>query len=192
MGQLYVGKETEYNGILFRSKNEAKWAKFSDLVRLKYEYEPITVYGINGQQYKPDFYFPDYGIYAEVKSNTTGIQNADMSVKLTSVLVDPTTPVSKGLLLLGSFPYDVRVSGVRLKTKWLRGDGDGYIGCADAYIEQRLLSRSAMIRLTEDNYDQCFGIPPSASPDIFKEKDDFGGYFTIAINETNEYFAEDK
>ena len=41
---------TRYNGIQFRSRLEAKWAAFFDLLEWQYEYEPIDLDG-----YIPDF-----------------------------------------------------------------------------------------------------------------------------------------
>ncbi len=43
-------RETEYNGILFRSRLEAKWACFFDLVGWEWQYEPSEING-----YNPDF-----------------------------------------------------------------------------------------------------------------------------------------
>lgn len=41
---------TRYNDINFRSRLEAKWACFFDLLEWRYEYEPIDLQG-----YIPDF-----------------------------------------------------------------------------------------------------------------------------------------
>lgn len=43
-------KITEYNGITFRSRLEAKWAAFFDLIGWEYVYEPSEISG-----YNPDF-----------------------------------------------------------------------------------------------------------------------------------------
>ena len=56
----YKAIETEYNGIVFRSKNEAKWAHFFDLAGISWEYESQCFAGHNNTKYKPDFYFPKY------------------------------------------------------------------------------------------------------------------------------------
>jgi hypothetical protein len=47
--------ETKYQGVLFRSKLEAKWAVFFDALGLKWEHEPesYTYPGVSG--YMPDF-----------------------------------------------------------------------------------------------------------------------------------------
>lgn len=60
--------ETEYNGMLFRSRTEARWAVFFDACEIKYEYEPEGFYNSRFEEhYLPDFYLPDYDIYVEVK-----------------------------------------------------------------------------------------------------------------------------
>ncbi len=46
----YAAIKTTYNGVNFRSRLEARWAVFFDLVGWKYEYEP---YDLNG--WIPDF-----------------------------------------------------------------------------------------------------------------------------------------
>lgn len=182
----YKAKETYYNGITFRSRNEAKWARFFDLTRILYVYEPIVATGWNGERYKPDFFFPEYGKYGEVKSNPSGIQNEAMARKLNGVIDYQSSPISNGLILLGSFPFDVRVSATRLKTKWMYWHKG--VCCADAYIQQRYGGREAHIFFTEFNTDCGDPIPESASPDIYIEPFGPGTFTTIAINDTNDYF----
>lgn len=182
----YKAKETFYNGVHFRSRNEAKWARFFDLTRIIYVYEPIIATGWNGERYKPDFFFPEYNKYAEVKSNSDGIQNEIMARKLNGVIDYQSSPVSNGLILLGAFPFDIRVASTRLKTKWLYW----YKGvcCADAYIQQKWGGREAEIVFTESNIDCGDPIPTQASPDIYVEPYPGGTFTTIAINDTNDYF----
>lgn len=59
---------THYNGIDFRSRLEAKWARFFDLLGWPYEYEPIDLSG-----YIPDFVlkFAKMPIYVEIKPSMT-------------------------------------------------------------------------------------------------------------------------
>ena len=59
--------ETEYNGILFRSRLEARWAIFFDALKLDWVYEPDCFVLSNNQKYTPDFYIPKYKLYIEVK-----------------------------------------------------------------------------------------------------------------------------
>lgn len=58
---------TFYNGILFRSRTEARWAVYFDQMKIPYRYELEGFELSNGQKYLPDFYLPDHGVYAEVK-----------------------------------------------------------------------------------------------------------------------------
>jgi len=68
--ELIRPKKTLYNGILFRSKLEAKWAVFFDTLCIAFKYEPVwdeVDIGIGYVQYKPDFYLPDIDLWIEVK-----------------------------------------------------------------------------------------------------------------------------
>lgn len=58
--------QTEYDGYLFRSRLEARWAVFFDNAGIDYEYEPEG-FDLNGEYYLPDFYLPDFEIYVEIK-----------------------------------------------------------------------------------------------------------------------------
>ncbi len=51
--------QTAYNGRLFRSRLEARWAVFFDVCRVRYEYEPEGYRLSNGQLYLPDFLLHD-------------------------------------------------------------------------------------------------------------------------------------
>jgi len=61
--------ETKYNGRLYRSRLEARWAVFFEALGIKFEYEYEGYELSNGQWYLPDFYLPtfDGGLHAEVK-----------------------------------------------------------------------------------------------------------------------------
>jgi len=55
-----------YRGTTFRSTLEADWACTLDALGVAWEYESLLVETSVGP-YLPDFYFPDHGIWAEVK-----------------------------------------------------------------------------------------------------------------------------
>lgn len=69
--------QTEYNGYLFRSRLEARWAVFFDACGVEYEYEPEGYHLGNGLMYLPDFLL--YGVqgrdggdlFVEVKGKMT-------------------------------------------------------------------------------------------------------------------------
>lgn len=58
--------DTVYNGYKFRSRLEARWAYFFDLIGIEYEYEPEGIM-VNGMRYLPDFYLPQFHSFFEVK-----------------------------------------------------------------------------------------------------------------------------
>jgi len=59
--------ETEYKGYRFRSRSEARWAIYFDAIGIKYRYEFDGCVLPSGSQYLPDFYFPEYDAFGEVK-----------------------------------------------------------------------------------------------------------------------------
>lgn len=61
--------ETDYKGIKYRSRLEARWAIFFDALKLEHIYEPDCFVLSNNQKYTPDFYLPKYDLYVEIKPN---------------------------------------------------------------------------------------------------------------------------
>ena len=61
--------QTEYEGYLFRSRLEAKWAVFFDAIGIRWEYEPVGLVLSDGTNYLPDFYLTDLRCFFEVKGN---------------------------------------------------------------------------------------------------------------------------
>lgn len=59
--------ETSYNGYLFRSRLEARWAVFFDSLGVAWEYEKEGYELSTGKRYLPDFWLPDENIWVEVK-----------------------------------------------------------------------------------------------------------------------------
>ena len=58
--------ETKYNGIIFRSRLEARWAVVFDAMSIPYHYE---IEGFSGKNfsYLPDFWLPTKNVFVEVK-----------------------------------------------------------------------------------------------------------------------------
>lgn len=67
--------ETTYDGILFRSKLEARWAALFKSAKLEYVYEPECFELSCGLKYMPDFYLPEFKCYFEVKPNNDWVDN---------------------------------------------------------------------------------------------------------------------
>ena len=60
--------ETRYSGILFRSRLEARWALYFDLLGIEWLYEMEGFKLESGEIYLPDFYLPPpLDIFCEVK-----------------------------------------------------------------------------------------------------------------------------
>lgn len=59
---------TTYNGLQFRSRTEARWAAYFDLMGVEWRYED-EAYELPSGAYLPDFYLPMHDVYAEVKGD---------------------------------------------------------------------------------------------------------------------------
>nr|DAT64577.1 MAG TPA: Protein of unknown function (DUF1064) [Caudoviricetes sp.] len=58
--------ETQYHGYRFRSRLEARWAVFFDVMGIKYEYEKEG-FELSSGRYLPDFWLPEWEVWFEVK-----------------------------------------------------------------------------------------------------------------------------
>lgn len=59
---------TTYNGVQFKSRTEARWAAYFDLMDVEWRYED-EAYLLPSGGYLPDFYLPLHDCYAEVKGD---------------------------------------------------------------------------------------------------------------------------
>jgi hypothetical protein len=59
--------ETVYRGYRFRSRLEARWAVFFDVLDIEWEYEKEGFDLGGGELYLPDFYLPNFDCYIEIK-----------------------------------------------------------------------------------------------------------------------------
>lgn len=59
--------ETRYAGCRFRSRLEARWARFFDFIGVRWEYEKEGFDLGESGAYLPDFWLPDLGIWYEIK-----------------------------------------------------------------------------------------------------------------------------
>jgi len=63
--------QTQYAGYLFRSRLEARWAKYFNLMGIQFNYEPLGVQLESGKKYLPDFFLPSLNIFVECKGILT-------------------------------------------------------------------------------------------------------------------------
>lgn len=69
--------ETRYAGCRFRSRLEARWARFFDHMSIRWQYEPegfivhdrMALATVDTWSYLPDFWLPELGMWAEVKGS---------------------------------------------------------------------------------------------------------------------------
>lgn len=57
---------TRHNGVLYRSRTEARWAVFFDVLNAPATYEPES-YSLDGAWYLPDFFILQWNLFVEVK-----------------------------------------------------------------------------------------------------------------------------
>lgn len=98
--------ETEYDGHLFRSRLEARWAVFFHNFGIKYIYEfegfKTDIGDGEYSYYLPDFYLPEYDKYVEVKGYDEALKKD--SEKVAYSIDYCSTPVSNGLVIVGDIP----------------------------------------------------------------------------------------
>lgn len=80
--------ETIYKGVKFRSRTEARWAVFFDMMNIKwvYEFEGYDLGKLGW--YLPDFFLPDFcynGTFAEVKGKDFTITETKKCYKLCEI-----------------------------------------------------------------------------------------------------------
>lgn len=100
--------ETEYKGYRFRSRLEARWAVFFDVMGVKWEYEPQGFENEKGEKYLPDFYLPDYDMWCEVKPND--FDRREEIEKACSFLSKDSK--IRALILLPNIPYTSNMNSV--------------------------------------------------------------------------------
>lgn len=71
--------ETHFDGVMYRSRTEARWAVFFSELGLAFKYEPERLKLSDGESYLPDFYLPELSAYFEVKAANDAIVTAECS-----------------------------------------------------------------------------------------------------------------
>jgi hypothetical protein len=108
--------ETEYNGYLFRSRLEARWAVFFDTLGVPYEYEPEGFELGDGTRYLPDFWLPTWDAWVEVKPNRD-VCDIEQAKELLRLLAERTAKF--GLLLIGDvWPDKTEILLARPEGHW--------------------------------------------------------------------------
>jgi len=102
---------TQYNGVNYRSRLEAKWAAFFDVLEWKFQYEPIDFSG-----WSPDFLIMGHrNVYVEVKPIVVSIEPVEIIDKLLS------SGCNDEMLIVGMSPL-ARKDDDRAILGWLAED----------------------------------------------------------------------
>jgi hypothetical protein len=72
--------ETVYKGYRFRSRLEARWAVFFDMLGVLWQYEVEGLILSNGRKYLPDFWLPIHQLYWEVKPEGSDLHGIGCSL----------------------------------------------------------------------------------------------------------------
>lgn len=105
--------ETDYHGVRFRSRLEARWAVFFDAMSIEWRYEDEG-YELPSGRYLPDFLLPACGTWIEVRGDVGRVDLDELAIKAREL---PTKPIMEPgprqkiergpqLMLLGPIPAD--------------------------------------------------------------------------------------
>ena len=112
--------ETVYNGYRFRSRLEARWAVFFQVMKIAFLYEPQGFHLKDGTLYLPDFYLPHFNVYVEIKSCREKDDGKAVEFALSGAEKVP------GILICYGDPAD---HDIRFVTFWESDESGG--GCYD-------------------------------------------------------------
>jgi hypothetical protein len=73
--------ETRFDGHIFRSRTEARWAVFFKTAGIRYEYEKEG-FDLDGRWYLPDFWLRDMQLWLEVKGDEPTAEERGLCEKL--------------------------------------------------------------------------------------------------------------
>lgn len=98
---------TKYRGRFYRSRLEARWAVFFDVLNLKFEYELEGVELADGTRYLPDFYLPQVKWWVEIKPTVSAFGKQQKPYLFTKYTAQP-------ILMLHGSPAFTSYSGLQL------------------------------------------------------------------------------
>ena len=116
-GQGIGAIETEYNGIRFRSRLEARWSIFFDHLNVSHSYE-YEAYKLDEKTvYLPDFWLPDQKLFVEIKPQYPSRAEAYKCTRLSEVVRGRVAccigdPMRQFQTIDYSEPWEARVSGI--------------------------------------------------------------------------------
>ena len=114
--------ETRYNGIVYRSRLEARWAIFFNSLSIPYIYEPEG-FNLDGLMYLPDFWLPDQICFFEAKGPFTHNKGPEKAAALSIATGYP-------VFIFGSIPADEdHIADHPGDAYYPNGIDNGYLWC---------------------------------------------------------------
>jgi len=114
--------QTEYGGVTYRSRTEARWAVFFDTLGVQFTYEAEKITLSTGAIYIPDFYIVDFKAYFEVKPSSDEIVTAeatkarclahDRPGQRVWLAIGGPAPKTPNVLVLDRWPVDVPIEDI--------------------------------------------------------------------------------
>lgn len=111
---MYKSYPTKYKHVQFRSRLEARWAAFFDLLEMSWEYEPIDLSG-----YIPDFILPNFysPLLIEVKPVLRFEDFSQHISKIDASGWEGPVMIVGAKLFIDSYPHSI-VGLVRHESRW--------------------------------------------------------------------------
>lgn len=132
--------ETEFEGIQYRSRTEARWAVFFSHLGLKFDYEKQLVTLPFRKKYLPDFFIHDFNVFFEVKPDNEVVITDECYKARALAKISPENDV---WLAIGEPSADV--PNILPLNNW----GE------DVTIQEILSTTENRYRLLEDRRDSC-------------------------------------
>lgn len=129
---------TEFDGVRYRSRTEARWAVFFQTLDIAVEYERERINLSDGSSYLPDFWIPDFKAYFEVKGGSEAIVT-DEATKARRLAADHAN--LRVWLAIG--PPEAKIANILPLDQWEHADA----------IDQILLTSENRYRFLEDRRD---------------------------------------
>lgn len=201
MNKVVKAEPTEYKGLQFRSKLEARVALFFDLCKIKYQYEPDRLV-CNGKEYNPDFYLPETDDYVEVKGERPGYEQEILKARSFVSLDGPV----RRLIIISEIPDPSEVGMPHFpcyfaSARNFYGDGielgwyffqDIEEGIASGHISRAHFTNPRIVSWNVGNKCKPFSIKPMSDREINKPdwradlRDDLEGDYDRSMKAINE------
>lgn len=98
---------TTYNGVKYRSRTEARWAKFLELIGAEAQYE-VEGFDLDGEWYIPDFFLSLSRVWLEVKPYAANTREERLGRKLSAASAMPVVIVEGNPGKTAEFRFSIK------------------------------------------------------------------------------------